>query len=61
MRSTPYMVATGTLQGRSHSFFKFGWSRRQSSLSPTAIWKVACCNSALLLAEQQNCQAEVFQ
>jgi len=32
--------------------FKFGWSRRQSSLSQTAIRKVVCCNSSLLLAEQ---------
>ena len=55
MRSAPYVVPTGTLQGCSCSFLKFGWSRKRSSLSQTAIWKVGCCNSTLPLAEQQNC------
>jgi len=39
MRSAPYVVPTGMLQGCSYSFLKFGWSRKRSSLSRTAIRK----------------------
>ena len=32
MQSTAYVVATGALRGRSHSFFKFGWSEGVSEV-----------------------------
>ena len=51
MRSAAYVVATGTLWGRSHSLSNLGGAEDGAFFQPT-LRIAACCSSTLLLGGQ---------